>query len=167
MGTPVFFIVILRQNVVNAILGDHASHSIDITGYLYMLPKNMVPGMLPAMQVAFIPLAEDSALTLNPQDNILSLEKTVLSANHYAGQAKNTLLEESDRHLKDRLFCALKIEALVTVLNELIEQEKISPADLQMLIEDKELQISHHSQQIWVNQLTQEKSWPMFYSLDE
>lgn len=132
-----------------------------------MLPNNLVPVILPAPQVAITPSAEDSALTINSQDNILDLEKTILSTNHYAGQAKNTLLEENDRHLKDRLFCAVKIEVMVTVLNELIEQEKISSADLKMLIEDKKLQISQHSQQIWVNQLTQEKSWPLFYSFDE
>ena len=132
-----------------------------------MLPNNLVPVPLPALQVAMAPSADDSALALNPQDNLLDLEKMVLSTNHYAGQAKNTLLEENDRHLKDRLFCAVKIEAIVTVLNELIEQEKISSADLQMLIEDKKLQISQDLQKVWVNQLTQEKSWPMFYSLDE
>ena len=132
-----------------------------------MLPNNLVPVMLPVLQVEITPSAEDSALTVNPRDNLLELEKTILSANHYAGQAKNTLLEENDRHLKERLFCAVKIEAMVTVLNELIEQEKISSADLQMLLEDKKLQISQHSQQIWVNQLTQEKSWPIFYSFDE
>ncbi|MGB7803300.1 hypothetical protein [Buttiauxella sp.] len=132
-----------------------------------MLPNNLVPVMLPALQVEITPSAEDSALTVNPRDNLLDLEKTILSVNHYAGQAKNTLLEENDRHLKERLFCAVKIEAMVTVLNELIEQEKISSADLQMLIEDKKLQISQHAPQIWVNQLTQEKGWPIFYSFDE
>ncbi|MCE0847722.1 hypothetical protein LVQ79_19470 [Buttiauxella sp. A2-C1_F] len=132
-----------------------------------MLPNNLVPVTLPVSQADIAGSEEHSALTLNPQDNLLVLEKTILSAPHYAGQAKNTLLEENDRHLKDRLFYAVKIEAIVTVLNELIEQEKINSADLQMLIEDKKLQISHHSQQIWVNQLTQEKSWPLFYSLDE
>ena len=132
-----------------------------------MLPNNLVPVTFPVSHADITGSEEHSALTLNPQDNILVLEKTILSAPHYAGQAKNTLLEENDRHLKDRLFYAVKIEAIVKVLNELIEQEKINSADLQMLIEDKKLQISHHSQQIWVNQLTQEKSWPLFYSLDE
>ncbi|MFZ3389928.1 MULTISPECIES: hypothetical protein [Buttiauxella] len=132
-----------------------------------MLPNNLVPVTFPVSQADIAGSEEHSALTLNPQDNILVLEKMILSAPHYAGQAKNTLFEENDRHLKDRLFYAVKIEAIVKVLNELIEQEKINSADLQMLIEDKKLQISHHSQQIWVNQLTQEKSWPLFYSLDE
>ena len=132
-----------------------------------MLPNTLVPVTFPVSQADIAGSEEHSALTLNPQDNILVLEKMILSAPHYAGQAKNTLLEENDRHLKDRLFYAVKIEAIVKVLNELIEQEKINSADLQMLIEDKKLQISHHSQQIWVNQLTQEKSWPLFYSLDE
>lgn len=132
-----------------------------------MLPNTLVPVTFPVSQADIAGSEEHSALTLNPQDNILVLEKIILSAPHYAGQAKNTLLEENDRHLIDRLFYAVKIEAIVTVLNELIEQEKINSADLQMLIEDKKLQISHHSQQIWVNQLTQEKSWPLFYSLDE
>ena len=132
-----------------------------------MLPNNLVPAILP------IPPREEAALkeaeiTLSTDihDDFALLEKTILNANDYAGQAKNSLLEENNRHLKDQLFCAVKIEAITTVLNELIEQEKVCPADLQMLIEDKELQISQHSQQIWINQLTQEKTWPLFYSLE-
>lgn len=132
-----------------------------------MLPNNLVPVFFSVSQNDISLSEEHSALTANSQDNLLALEKTVLCTNHYAGQAKNTLLEENDRHLKERLFCAVKIEAIVTVLNELIEQEKISSADLHMLIEDKKLQISQHSQEIWVNQLTQEKSWPLFYSFNE
>ncbi|WP_310607522.1 hypothetical protein [Buttiauxella brennerae] len=132
-----------------------------------MLPNNLVSMPFLVSQVDRVPADENNDLRTNTQDNILTLEKMVLSANHYAGQAKNTLLEENDRHLKDRLFCAVKIEAMVRVLNELIEQEKISTADLQMLIDDKKLQISPHLQQIWVNQLTQEKRWPLFYSLSE
>lgn len=132
-----------------------------------MLPDNLVPVFFSVSQADISLSEEDSALTVNSQDNLLALEKTVLSTNHYAGQAKNTLLEENDRHLKERLFCAVKIEAIVTVLNELIEQDKISSADLHMLIEDKKLQISQHAQEIWVNQLTLEKSWPLFYSFNE
>lgn len=133
----------------------------------YMLPDYRVPVLFPVSQADHSLSEEHSALTVNSRDNLLALEKMVLSANHYAGQAKNTLIEENDRHLKERLFCAVKIEAIVTVLNELIEQEKISSADLHMLIEDKKLQISQHAQEIWVNQLTQEKSWPLFYSFNE
>ncbi|MNC22987.1 hypothetical protein D3C75_709960 [compost metagenome] len=132
-----------------------------------MLPNNLVSAILP------IPPREEDALTegeitlsTDINDDFSLLEKTILNANDYAGQAKNSLLEENNRHLKDQLFCAVKIEAITTVLNELIEQEKVCPADLQMLIEDKELQISQHSQQIWINQLTQEKTWPLFYSLE-
>lgn len=132
-----------------------------------MLPNNLVPAILP------IPPREEDALTegeitlsTDINDDFSLLEKTILNANDYAGQATNSLLEENNRHLKDQLFCAVKIEAITTVLNELIEQEKVCPADLQMLIEDKELQISQHSQQIWINQLTQEKTWPLFYSLE-
>ncbi|MEW7313569.1 hypothetical protein AB1E22_12850 [Buttiauxella gaviniae] len=132
-----------------------------------MLPNTLVPVPFAFSQPDIDSPEEHSALTRDIQDNLLVLEKTILSTNHYAGQAKNTLLEENDWHLKERLFCVVKIEALVTVLNELIEKEKVSPADMQMLIEDKKFMISEHSQQIWINQLTQEKSWPLFYSLHE
>jgi glucose-6-phosphate isomerase len=132
-----------------------------------MLPNNLVPAILPILAREETAITvEEITLSTDIHDDFAILEKTILSANDYAGQAKNSLLEENDRHLKDQLFCAVKIEAITTLLNELIEQEKVCPADLQMLIKDKEFQISQHSQQIWINQLTQEKTWPLFYSLE-
>jgi len=132
-----------------------------------MLPNNLVPAILPLLPPEEAVRTEGKiTLSTDITDDFSLLEKTILSTNDYAGQAKNSLLDENDRHLKDRLFCAVKIEAISTLLNELIEQERVCPADLQMLIEDKKLQISQDVQQIWINQLTQEKTWPLFYSLD-
>jgi hypothetical protein len=144
------------------------SQAIDITGHKTMLPNNFVPQR-------FLTLTDNnrSKSTENGdapgqvQEKLSALEKKILSGKHYAGQAKNSLLEETDRHIKERLLCAVKIETLAAVINELCEQEKLSPADLQMLIEDKTAAITLKGEQIWLNQLTQEKRWPLFYSFEE
>ncbi|WP_435946233.1 hypothetical protein [Dryocola sp. BD586] len=111
--------------------------------------------------------ARNSEMNAPVQQAFSTLEKTILSGNYYAGVAKNTLLEETDRHIKERLLCATKIETLVAVINELCEQEKLNPADLQMLVEDKTSEIRLKEEQIWLNQLTQQKNWPLFYAFEE
>lgn len=133
-----------------------------------MLPNNFVPQR-------FLTLAEETRCNSagngetqgQTQEKLLALEKKILSGKHYAGVAKNTLLEETDRHIKERLLCAAKIETLVAVINELCEQEKLNPGDLQMLIEDKTAALTEMEEQLWLNQLTQEKIWPLFYSFED
>ena len=111
--------------------------------------------------------ARNSELNGQVQEKLSALEKTILSGKHYAGVAKNALLEETDKHIKERLLCAAKIATLAAVINEVCEQEKLSPADLHMLIEDKTSAIRLKEEQIWINQLTQEKNWPLFYSFED
>ncbi|MCT4714983.1 hypothetical protein MUA01_08330 [Enterobacteriaceae bacterium H18W14] len=133
-----------------------------------MLPNSFVPCRF---QVSTVEDHSDSASNSESnshvQEKLSALEKTILSGKHYAGLAKNTLLEETDKHIKERLLCAAKIQTLVAVINELCEQEKLNPADLQMLIEEKTSDIRLKGEQIWLNQLTQEKSWPLFYSFED
>ena len=114
----------------------------------------------------------DTAKSANPeqptlQEQLLAHEKAILSGKYYAGQAKNALLEETDRHIKEQLFCGAKIEAMTAVLNELIEAGQLSKADLDMLTADKKAEISLKEEQIWVNQLTGNNKWPLFYKFEE
>lgn len=133
-----------------------------------MLPKNFSPWRFPVLtEKGNSDSAEKSDLNDPIEQKLSTLEKTILSGKHYAGQAKNTLLEETDKHIKERLLCAIKIETLATVINELVEQEKLNPGDLQMLLADKTADITLKAEQIWLNQLTQENSWPLFYSIED
>ncbi|EJF31380.1 MULTISPECIES: hypothetical protein [Enterobacteriaceae] len=133
-----------------------------------MLPEHFLPRRYPVVAPSTLPAeAENSTTSEVVQDKILTLEKNILSGSHYAGQAKNRLLEETDRHIKERLLCAVRIEALHALIGELVEKELISAADLQMLIEDKTAWVGSKEQEIWVNQMTQEKPWPLCYSIEE
>ncbi|NIY47827.1 hypothetical protein [Cedecea colo] len=133
-----------------------------------MLPNSFLPWRFQAFAVKDdSDSARNNELHGHVQAKLSALEKTILSGKHYAGVAKNSLLEETDKHIKERLLCAAKIAALTAVINEICEQEKLSPADLHMLIEDKTSAIRLKEDRIWLNQLTQEKNWPLFYSFED
>ncbi len=133
-----------------------------------MLPNSFMPWRFQLFTVQDgSDSARNSELNGHVQEKLSALEKTILSGKHYAGVAKNSLLEETDKHIKERLLCAVKIATLTAVINEVCEQEKLSPADLHMLIEDKTSAIRLKEEQIWINQLTQEKNWPLFYSFED
>jgi hypothetical protein len=133
-----------------------------------MLPNNFVAcGVTGLNDTAQDAAPEDNGTQLTTQAQLLAHEKTILSGKYYAGQAKNTLLEETDRHIKEQLFCAAKIEVLTIVLNELIEEEQIGKMDLHMLMAEKQAEIYLKEEQIWVNQLTGNNKWPLFYKFEE
>lgn len=95
-----------------------------------MLPEHFLPRRYPVVAPSTPPAeAENSTTPEVVQDKILTLEKNILSGSHYAGQAKNRLLEETDRHIKERLLCAVRIEALHALMGELVEKELTSTAD--------------------------------------
>ncbi|MBS0849250.1 hypothetical protein [Citrobacter sp. JGM124] len=99
-------------------------------------------------------------------DRLLSLEKKILSGSHYAGQSRNRLLEETDQHIKARLLSAVRIETLYNVITELVADGAISLEQLNELLNDKTDVIISKQQDIWINQLTQEKNWPLYYSFE-
>lgn len=98
------------------------------------------------------------------QDRLLSLEKRILGDSLYAGQSRNRLLEETGRHLKARLLSAVRIETLHDVIKELVTDGVISQEQLDELLNEKTDFIISKQQDIWINQLTQEKNWPLYYS---
>jgi len=103
-----------------------------------------------------------SSSTVN--DKLLVLEKKILSGRHYAGQSRNRLLEETDRHIKARLLCAIRIETLHNMIVELVNDGVISQQQLQELLNEKTDFVIDKQQAIWLNQLTQEIDGPLYYS---
>lgn len=109
----------------------------------------------------------EKSISLNAvNDKLSALEKKILSGSHYAGQSRNRLLEETDRHIKARLLCAIRIEVLHNLISELVNEEVISQLQLQELLNDKTDFITDKQQAIWLNQLTQEINGPLYYSFE-
>lgn len=84
-----------------------------------------------------------------------------------AGQSRNPLLEEHDRHIKDRLYRVAKIETFVLMLNNLVVQGEISALELSEIIELKTQEINEDGNKIWLNLMTQERATPLFYNLTD
>lgn len=82
-------------------------------------------------------------------------------------QSRNPLLEERDRHIKDRLYRVAKIEAFALMLNNLVVQGEISALELSQIIELKTQDINEDGNKIWLNLMTQERAAPLFYNLTE
>lgn len=116
----------------------------------------------------FAPLAhgetEESISSNVVNVKLLALKKQILSGNHYAGQSRNRLLEETDRHIKARLLCAVRIEVLHNMISELVNDGVISQLQLQALLNEKADFIIDKQQSIWLNQLTREIDGPLYYS---
>ena len=86
-------------------------------------------------------------------------EKDILS--------RTSLLEERDRHIKERLFCVAKIDSFAQVLTHLLEQQKISPEEISQLIHEKTTLINDQGEKIWLNLITHESLEPVFYQLGD
>ncbi len=109
----------------------------------------------------------EKSLSIEAVNNkLFVLEKQILSGSHYAGQSRNRLLEETDRHIKARLLCAVRIEALHCMISELVNDGLISEGQLQELLNDKTDFITDKQQTIWLNQLTQAINGPLYYSFE-
>ena len=83
------------------------------------------------------------------------------------GQTRNPLVEERDRHIKDRLYRIAKIEAFALMLNNLVVQGEISALELSQIMELKTQEINEDGNKIWLNLMTQERTAPMFYNLTD
>lgn len=83
------------------------------------------------------------------------------------GLSRNPLLEERDRHIKDRLYRVAKIEAFALMLNNLVVQGEISALELSQIIELKTQDINEDGNKIWLNLMTQERTNPLFYNLTD
>jgi len=94
-------------------------------------------------------------------------EADILIGVSRTGKSRNMVLEEHDRHLKERLFRAIKIEALVHLLNDLQAEGEIDAQALSQIMAEKTQQINEAGNEIWLNLITREKSNPIFYNLGD
>lgn len=77
------------------------------------------------------------------------------------------LLEERDRHIKDRLYRVVKIESFSRLLNDLQAAGEIDPQLLSQIIAKKTSDINDAGNEIWLNLITHETDTPMFYTLQD
>ncbi len=111
--------------------------------------------------------AENNANLTQGKRTLSELEADILASISRNGFSRNMLLEERDRHIKDRLFRVVKIEAFCRVLNALQTDGDFSAQELSQILADKTLEINEQGNEIWLNLITREKIAPMFYDLDD
>ncbi|WES67654.1 hypothetical protein [Superficieibacter sp. HKU1] len=111
--------------------------------------------------------AENSASLTQGKRTLAELENDILTSIGRNGFSRNMLLEERDRHIKDRLFRVVKIETFCHVLNELQANGDFSAQELSQILADKTLEINESGNDIWLNLITREKIAPMFYDLED
>lgn len=129
-----------------------------------MIPETLIPARF------HISATEETAGTAensaNPPQGTRTLEdyeSEILTAISHNGQSRNMLLEERDRHLKDRLFRVVKIETFARVLNDLQSEGEIDAQALSQIIEEKTDKINEAGNEIWLNLITREKTSALFY----
>ncbi len=111
--------------------------------------------------------AEKEASFTQGKRKLSDFEPDILIGVSRTGKSRNMLLEEHDRHIKDRLFRAIKIEAFVHLLNDLQAEGEIDAQKLSQILAEKTKEINEAGNEIWLNLITREKNNPIFYSLGE
>ncbi|HBL4690090.1 hypothetical protein INP82_13580 [Citrobacter sedlakii] len=133
-----------------------------------MLPEHLVP---PRFHLSASGQTEGSAENANNftqgKKNLRDYEADILISAASTGQSKNMLLEEHDRHFKERLCRVAKIETFARVINTLQAEGDIDAQTLSKILTDTTNHINENGNEIWLNLITREKSSPIFYSLDD
>ena len=133
-----------------------------------MLPENLVPARFHISAAETWPGEEGKEPNLTQGKRTLSEHADQILANvSHNGQSRNMLLEERDRHIKDRLFRVVKIETFARLLNDLQAEGEIDAQTLSKIIADKTQEINESGDKIWLNLITREKDGPMFYKIGE
>ncbi|MDM6735165.1 hypothetical protein QUG45_13400 [Enterobacter hormaechei] len=133
-----------------------------------MLPDNLVPAKYHITPVEQPSTEADKEANFTQGKRKLSAyEADILIGVSRTGKSRNMVLEEHDRHLKERLFRAIKIEALVHLLNDLQAEGEIDAQALSQIMAEKTQQINEAGNEIWLNLITREKSNPIFYNLGD
>lgn len=131
-----------------------------------MLPDNLVPAKYHITPVEQPSTEADKEANFTQGKRKLSdYEADILIGVTRTGKSRNMVLEEHDRHLKERLFRAIKIEALVHLLNDLQAEGEIDAQTLSQIMVGKTQQINEAGNEIWLNLITREKNNPIFYNL--
>jgi hypothetical protein len=129
-----------------------------------MIPESLIPARFHisgAEQNTGI--AENNADLTQGKITLDNIAADIFAAPVRHGQSRNMLLEERDRHIKDRLFRAVKIEAFARVLNDLQWQGELDSQELSQIINEYTDKINEAGNEIWLNLITGEKSASLFY----
>ncbi|WP_312670622.1 hypothetical protein [Pseudescherichia sp.] len=133
-----------------------------------MLPENLVPARFHVSTVKTdAGEAEKDADLAQGKRTLADYESDILTNVNRTRQSRNMLLEERDRHIKDRLYRVVKIETFCRVLNDLQATGEIDPQLLSQIITKKTTDINGAGKEIWLNLITHEKDTPMFYTLQD
>lgn len=133
-----------------------------------MLPEHLVPSHFHLSSPSTNTNPADNSENLTQGKRTLSdFEPDILISATATGQARNMLFEECDRHLKERLFRAAKIESFTRLLNSLQAEGDINAQELSKILSTKAAIINEQGNKIWLNLITRETSDPIFYSLEE
>ncbi|WP_032940777.1 hypothetical protein [Citrobacter youngae] len=133
-----------------------------------MLPEHLVPAHYHLSNSATQTNSTENSENLTQGKRTLSdYEADILISATATGQARNMLFEESDRHLKERLFRAAKIESFTRLLNSLQAEGDINAQELSKILSAKTAIINEQGNKIWLNLITRETNAPIFYSLEE
>jgi hypothetical protein len=133
-----------------------------------MLPDNLVPVRYHIASV--VPKsaeAESNANFTQGKRKLSDFEADILIGVTRTGKSRNMLLEEHDRHIKDRLFRVVKIEAFAHLLNDLQAEGEIDAQTLSQIMAEKTEEINEAGNEIWLNLITREKNNPIFYKLED
>lgn len=133
-----------------------------------MLPDNLVPAKFHISTVEpTAPEAESNANFTKGKRTLADYAPDILIGVTRTGSSRNMLLEEHDRHIKDRLFRVVKIEVFARLLNDLQAEGEIDAQTLSQILTEKTDEINEAGNDIWLNLITCEKSTPIFYKLED
>lgn len=133
-----------------------------------MLPENLVPARFHVSTMKTdTGEAEKDVNLAQGKRTLADYESDILTNVSHTRQSRNMLLEERDRHIKDRLYRVVKIESFSRLLNDLQATGEIDPQLLSQIIAKKTTEINEAGNAIWLNLITHEKDTPMFYTLQD
>ena len=133
-----------------------------------MLPEHLVPSRFHLSSSSTNTSPTDNSENLTQGKRTLSdYESDILISSTANGQARNMLFEECDRHLKERLFRAAKIESFTRLLNSLQAEGDINAQELSKILSTKTASVNEQGNKIWLNLITREKNNPIFYNLGD
>ena len=133
-----------------------------------MLPDNLVPAKFHISTVEpKPPEAESNENFTKGKRTLADYAPDILIGVTRTGNSRNMLLEEHDRHVKDRLFRVIKIEVFARLLNDLQAEGEIDAQALSQILTEKTDEINEAGNDIWLNLITCEKNTPIFYKLED
>ena len=133
-----------------------------------MLPDNLVPAKFHISTVEpKPPEAESNENFTKGKRTLADYAPDILIGVTRTGNSRNMLLEEHDRHIKDRLFRVIKIEVFARLLNDLQAEGEIDAQALSQILTEKTEEINEAGNDIWLNLITCEKNTPIFYKLED